>query len=178
MLANRHDLDERCRAKLPDGHFETLGGFLVGPGGSLSGGVGEVRRYQGWRCEICSMDGHRVDRVAVGRAPVDEPRSTVWIFVVSVLNGFFVAAEAASLPAAASSSPMRPAPGRGRPVGSYSALSDALAGPRSASPLPSLLLGLFAEPAVAGGVGGGPAGWIPMYKTRCSTRSPLHRFGT
>ena len=68
-LANRHDLDERFSLELPDGHFETLGGFLVSQAGHFPQ-VGEVVEYQGWRFEILAMDGHRVDRVAVRKLPV------------------------------------------------------------------------------------------------------------
>jgi CBS domain containing-hemolysin-like protein len=64
-LLNRHDLEE-LGIELPEGRFETLGGFLT----TLLSRFpteGEVINYDGWSFEILSMDGKRVDRVAMKR---------------------------------------------------------------------------------------------------------------
>jgi CBS domain containing-hemolysin-like protein len=63
-LLNRHDLDEQFGLHLPDGHFETLGGFLIAQLGRFPQS-GEVITYHGWTFEVRSMEGHRIDRVAV-----------------------------------------------------------------------------------------------------------------
>ncbi len=61
---NRHDLEEQFELELPEGHFETLGGFLTAQLGRFPV-EGDVAVWHGWRFEILSMDGRRVDRVAV-----------------------------------------------------------------------------------------------------------------
>ncbi|MGQ0848878.1 MAG: hemolysin family protein [Actinomycetota bacterium] len=63
-LLNRHDVEEQLDLVLPDGHFETLGGFLVSQLGRFPL-PGEVVRYGGWSFEVLEMDGRRVDKVAV-----------------------------------------------------------------------------------------------------------------
>jgi CBS domain containing-hemolysin-like protein len=61
---NRHDLDEQFGLVLPEGHFETLGGFLTAQLGRFPT-EGEVTGWQGWYFEILAMDGRRVERVAI-----------------------------------------------------------------------------------------------------------------
>jgi CBS domain containing-hemolysin-like protein len=63
-LANRYDLEEELGLVLPDGHFETLGGFLIAELGRFPQ-PGQVITHGSWTFEILAMDGRRVDRVAV-----------------------------------------------------------------------------------------------------------------
>ena len=61
---NRPDLDQQLGFEMPDGRFETLGGFLT----SLLGRfpvVGEVITFEDWQFEILSIEGRRIDRVAI-----------------------------------------------------------------------------------------------------------------
>ena len=70
-LMNRHDLEEEFGLVLPDGHFETLGGFVI----SLLGRVpqpGDRVSYNGWDFEVLEMDGRRIDSVSI---TVPESRS-------------------------------------------------------------------------------------------------------
>jgi CBS domain containing-hemolysin-like protein len=61
---NRHDLEEQLELELPEGHFETLGGFLTDQLGRFPN-LGEVVTWNEWTFEVVAMDGRRVDRVAV-----------------------------------------------------------------------------------------------------------------
>ncbi len=61
---NRHDLEEQLELELPEGHFETLGGFLTDRLGRFPN-LGDVVAWNDWTFEIVAMDGRRVDRVAV-----------------------------------------------------------------------------------------------------------------
>lgn len=66
-LANRHDVEDGLGLELPDGHFETLGGFLVAQLGRFPE-AGEKIAYGQFLFEVISMDGRRIDRVAVTRS--------------------------------------------------------------------------------------------------------------
>jgi CBS domain containing-hemolysin-like protein len=66
-LLNRHDVDERIGYEWPEGHYETLGGFLVASLGRFPE-VGEVVSAGEVSFEVLAMDGHRVDQVRVVRA--------------------------------------------------------------------------------------------------------------
>lgn len=63
-LLNRHDVEERVGFEWPEGHYETLGGFLVSTLGRFpeEGDAVSVDRYT---FEVVRMDGHRVDAVRV-----------------------------------------------------------------------------------------------------------------
>jgi CBS domain containing-hemolysin-like protein len=61
---NRHDLEEQLELEVPEGHFETLGGFLTDQLGRFPI-LGDVITWSGWTFEVVAMDGRRVDRVAV-----------------------------------------------------------------------------------------------------------------
>lgn len=63
-LINRHDLEEEFGLVLPDGHFETLGGFLISQLGRFPQ-PGDHVTYNGWVFEVLEMDGRRIDRVTV-----------------------------------------------------------------------------------------------------------------
>lgn len=65
-LLHRHDVEERIGFEWPEGHYETLGGFLVATLGRFPR-VGEVIAAGTFAFEILSMDGHRVDQVRVIR---------------------------------------------------------------------------------------------------------------
>jgi CBS domain containing-hemolysin-like protein len=64
-LLNRHDLEE-LGIELPEGRFETLGGYLTAHLGRFPT-EGEFITINGWTFEILTMDGRRVDRVAISR---------------------------------------------------------------------------------------------------------------
>ena len=61
---NRHDLEEEFGLVLPDGHFETLGGFVISQLGRFPQ-PGDRVSYDGWMFEVLEMDGRRIDRVTV-----------------------------------------------------------------------------------------------------------------
>ena len=61
---NRHDLEEQLGLQIPEGRFETLGGYLTSLLGRFPT-VGEVVTAEGWQFEILAMDKRRIDRVAV-----------------------------------------------------------------------------------------------------------------
>ena len=63
-LINRHDLEEEFGLVLPDGHFETLGGFVISQLGRFPQ-PGDRASYQGWIFEVLEMDGRRIDRLAI-----------------------------------------------------------------------------------------------------------------
>lgn len=68
-LFNRHDVEERIGFEWPEGHYETLGGFLVATLGRFPE-VGEIVSAGQFAFEILEMDGHRVDQVRVIRLAV------------------------------------------------------------------------------------------------------------
>jgi CBS domain containing-hemolysin-like protein len=65
-LANRHDVEDELGIELPEGHFETLGGFLISRIGRFPE-AGERITYGSLVFEVLAMDGHRIDRVGVTR---------------------------------------------------------------------------------------------------------------
>ena len=73
-LLHRHEVEELIGFEWPEGRYETLGGLLVAELGRFPR-PGEVVRVDDWQFEIVTVDGHRVDRVAVRGRPVDTPRA-------------------------------------------------------------------------------------------------------
>lgn len=65
-LANRHDVEDDLGLALPEGHFETLGGFLIAQLGRFPE-LGEKITFGPYLFEVLSMDGRRIDRVGVTR---------------------------------------------------------------------------------------------------------------
>lgn len=65
-LLHRHDVEERIGYEWPEGHYETLGGFLVATLGRFPE-EGDIVSVQGLAFEVVRMDGHRVDQVRVIR---------------------------------------------------------------------------------------------------------------
>jgi CBS domain containing-hemolysin-like protein len=63
-LLHRHDVEERIGFEWPEGHYETLGGYLVATLGRFPV-EGEVIAVGPVAFEVLAMDGHRVDRVRV-----------------------------------------------------------------------------------------------------------------
>lgn len=63
-LLHRHDVEERIGYEWPEGHYETLGGFLVASLGRFPE-EGEVVSVGELSFEVLAMDGHRVDQVRV-----------------------------------------------------------------------------------------------------------------
>jgi CBS domain containing-hemolysin-like protein len=72
-LLHRHDVEERIGYEWPEGHYETLGGFLVATLGRFPE-VGEVIPVAGLAFEVLEMDGHRIDQVRVIRTRPREER--------------------------------------------------------------------------------------------------------
>jgi CBS domain containing-hemolysin-like protein len=70
--ANRHDLKDQVGFEMPEGRFETLGGFLIAHLGRFPT-EGEVVVVGGWGFEILAMDGRRVDLVAITPPPETAP---------------------------------------------------------------------------------------------------------
>lgn len=71
-LLHRHDVEERIGYEWPEGHYETLGGFLVATLGRFPR-VGDVIPAGPLAFEVLEMDGYRVDQVRVIRtAPQGE----------------------------------------------------------------------------------------------------------
>ena len=63
-LLHRHDVEERIGYEWPEGHYETLGGFLVASIGRFPE-EGEVIAVGDFAFEVLRMEGHRVDQVRV-----------------------------------------------------------------------------------------------------------------
>jgi CBS domain containing-hemolysin-like protein len=61
-LINRVDLESQLGFEMPEGRYETLGGYLTARLGRFPT-VGDVVAIDGWTFEIVGMDGRRVDRV-------------------------------------------------------------------------------------------------------------------
>lgn len=67
------EVADRIGAQVPDGpHYETLGGFVMEQVGRIPE-VGDAVALDGWRLQVVSMDGRRIDRVRLTPAPVEEP---------------------------------------------------------------------------------------------------------
>ena len=58
------ELEERVGFRMPEGDYETLGGFLLATTGRIPE-VGDRIEHGGWVLEVAMMDGNRVDRVRV-----------------------------------------------------------------------------------------------------------------
>ncbi|MGH3649936.1 MAG: hemolysin family protein [Acidimicrobiia bacterium] len=69
-LMNRHDLEEVIGFEWPEGHYETLGGFLVARLGRFPE-PGELIHLDEITFQVLAMDGYRVDQVRVIRAAAD-----------------------------------------------------------------------------------------------------------
>jgi len=65
-LLHRHDVEERVGFEWPEGHYETLGGFLVATLGRFPE-PGDIIAVGDLAFEVVQMDGHRVDQVRVIR---------------------------------------------------------------------------------------------------------------
>jgi putative hemolysin len=71
-LLNLADFAERTGLELPNGPYETVGGFLMARLGKVPCAGDEVR-LDGWRMVVAVLDGRRVDRVQLV-PPVPTPR--------------------------------------------------------------------------------------------------------
>jgi putative hemolysin len=67
-LMHRHDVEQQIGYEWPEGHYETLGGFLVATLGRFPE-PGEHVQVEGVIFEILTMDGYRVDQVRVMKTP-------------------------------------------------------------------------------------------------------------
>jgi len=65
-LLHRHDVEERVGFEWPEGHYETLGGFLVATLGRFPE-PGDIIAVGDLAFEVLQMDAHRVDQVRVIR---------------------------------------------------------------------------------------------------------------
>jgi putative hemolysin len=71
-LLNLADFAQRCGFALPDGPYETVGGFIMARLGRLAAAGDEVGVDLGpedghWRLTVLALDGRRVARVGLGR---------------------------------------------------------------------------------------------------------------
>ena len=73
-LLHRHDVEERIGFEWPEGHYETLGGFLTATLGRFPV-EGDVIPVGDIVYEVVSMDGHRVDQARVIRPRREEETS-------------------------------------------------------------------------------------------------------
>jgi len=73
-LLNRHDVEERIGFEWPEGHYETLGGFIVATLGRFPE-EGDLVAAGPVSFEVLEMDGHRVDQVRLIRLPRSEDRA-------------------------------------------------------------------------------------------------------
>jgi putative hemolysin len=69
---NLADFAERTGVLLPEGPYETVGGFLMARLGRLPVAGDEVR-LSGWVLRVLALDGRRVARVGLAVAPPPEP---------------------------------------------------------------------------------------------------------
>lgn len=73
-LLSRHDVEGRIGFEWPEGHYETLGGFLVATLGRFPQ-VGDFVPAGPFTFEILAMDGHRVDQARAIRVTTEESES-------------------------------------------------------------------------------------------------------
>lgn len=66
-LTNLPDLADRTGLRLPDGPYETVGGYLMARLGRLPT-VGDRVEVGGWRLSVLELDGRRAARVALVRS--------------------------------------------------------------------------------------------------------------
>ncbi|HJQ76498.1 MAG TPA: hemolysin family protein [Acidimicrobiia bacterium] len=69
-LMSRHDVEEVIGFEWPEGHYETLGGFLVATLGRFPE-PGELIHIDEITFQVLAMDGYRVDQVRVIRTTAD-----------------------------------------------------------------------------------------------------------
>ncbi|MGA8118006.1 MAG: hemolysin family protein, partial [Actinocatenispora sp.] len=71
-LTNLADLAERTGLRLPDGPYETVGGYLMATLGKVPS-VGDRVEVAGWQLSVLALDGRRVDRVGLVEHPEAGP---------------------------------------------------------------------------------------------------------
>ncbi|SDG68028.1 putative hemolysin [Sinosporangium album] len=71
-LVNLDEFAAKCGIRLPDGPYETLGGFMMAALGHLPT-LGERVEIPGFELAVTAMDGRRVDRVRVKRRTPSPP---------------------------------------------------------------------------------------------------------
>jgi CBS domain containing-hemolysin-like protein len=62
------EVEEAVGFEMPEGDFETIGGFLFSLLGEIPA-VGDHASYEGWEFKVVGMDGKRVDRILVVAPP-------------------------------------------------------------------------------------------------------------
>jgi putative hemolysin len=70
-LLNLDDFCEQTGLPLPDGPYETVGGYVMAVLGRLPR-LGDAVEMEGARLKVTAMDGRRVERVRVSAVPVSE----------------------------------------------------------------------------------------------------------
>ncbi len=71
-LLNLDDFAEVTGLRLPEGPYETVAGFVLAELGRIPG-VGDAVEAGGRTLTVTALDGRRIARLAVGRAPAPEP---------------------------------------------------------------------------------------------------------
>ena len=72
-LLNLDDFAEQTGLRLPEGPYETAGGYLMAALGRLPT-AGDQTEVDGWRLTVAALDGRRVAKVRVAAA---EPGNVV-----------------------------------------------------------------------------------------------------
>jgi len=71
-LLHPDEVEEACGLLVPEGDYETLGGFLFDLFGHIPK-PGDQAAFDGWEFKVVRMEGNRIDQVlVVGKSPEDE----------------------------------------------------------------------------------------------------------
>ena len=70
-LLHRGEIAEACGFEMPEGHYETLAGFLLDRLERIPES-GEHVSYGGWEFKIVEMEGHRISQVLCVAPPTDD----------------------------------------------------------------------------------------------------------
>ena len=74
-LLSLDDVNERFDLRLDDPYYNTIGGYLFGQIGRRPE-IGDVLTLDSLTLTVATMDGNRIDRVDISRAPTDTPTSS------------------------------------------------------------------------------------------------------
>ncbi len=73
-LLHPDEVEQQCGFEVPEGDYETLGGFLLERFGRIPT-AGDHISAEGWEFKVKTMEGHRVAEVLAVQSPVDEVAS-------------------------------------------------------------------------------------------------------
>lgn len=72
-LLHPDEVEEACGFEVPEGDYETLGGFLFDLFGHIPK-PGDQAAFGGWEFKVVRMDGNRIDQILVVGKPPEEER--------------------------------------------------------------------------------------------------------